>query len=112
MVYVAFRFDLRFAPGGIVALLHDALITLGVYVLLRKEVKLATVAALLTIVGYSINDTIVVYDRIRENMQRMRNANLFTVINVSTSQTLGRTIITSGVDAALDPRCSSSGARR
>jgi preprotein translocase subunit SecF len=97
VVYVAFRFDLRFAPGGIVALLHDALITLGVYVVLQKEVTLGTIAAVLTVIGYSINDTIVVYDRIRENMQRMRNANLAHLINVSTSQTLGRTIITSGV---------------
>jgi preprotein translocase subunit SecF len=97
MVYVAFRFDLRFAPGGVVALLHDALITLGIYVLLRKEVTLGTIAAVLTVVGFSINDTIVVYDRIRENMQRMRNANLVHIINVSTSQTLGRTLITSGV---------------
>jgi preprotein translocase subunit SecF len=97
MLYVAFRFDLRFAPGGVVALLHDALITLGVYVVLQKEVTLGTIAAVLTVIGYSINDTIVVYDRIRENMQRMRNANLAHLINVSTSQTLGRTVITSGV---------------
>jgi preprotein translocase subunit SecF len=95
MVYVAFRFDLRFAPGGIIALMHDVLITVGVYVLLRKEVSLATVAALLTIVGFSINDTIVIYDRIRENMQRMRDTSLRQLINVSTTQTLSRTIITS-----------------
>ncbi|MFI5306739.1 MAG: protein translocase subunit SecF [Polyangiales bacterium] len=97
VVYIALRFDLRFAPGGVVALLHDALITLGVYVVLQKEVTLGTIAAVLTVMGYSINDTIVVYDRIRENMQRMRNANLAHLINVSTSQTLGRTVITSGV---------------
>jgi preprotein translocase subunit SecF len=97
MVYVAFRFDLRFAPGGVVALAHDALITLGVYVVLRKEVTLGTIAAVLTVIGYSINDTIVVYDRIRENMSRMRDVSLAQLINISTSQTLGRTIITSGV---------------
>jgi preprotein translocase subunit SecF len=97
IVYVAFRFDLRFAPGGVVALAHDALITLGVYVVLQKEVTLGTIAAVLTVIGYSINDTIVVYDRIRENMARMRDANLTQIINTSTSQTLGRTIITSGV---------------
>jgi preprotein translocase subunit SecF len=97
MVYVAFRFDLRFAPGGVVALVHDALVTLGVYVLLQKEVTLGTIAAVLTVVGFSINDTIVVYDRIRENMQRMRDASLAQLINISTSQTLGRTVITSGV---------------
>jgi preprotein translocase subunit SecF len=95
MVYVAFRFDLRFAPGGVIAMVHDALITVGLFVLLQKEVNLATIAALLTVVGYSINDTIVVYDRIRENMQRMRDVGLYQLINVSTSQTLSRTIVTS-----------------
>ncbi len=95
MLYVAFRFDLRFAPGGVVAMLHDALITLGIYVLVQKEVNLTTVAALLTIMGYSINDTIVVFDRIRENMVRVRDKSLRELINISTSQTLSRTIITS-----------------
>jgi preprotein translocase subunit SecF len=97
MVYVAFRFDLRFAPGAVVALAHDALITLGMYVLLQREVTLGTIAAVLTVIGFSINDTIVVYDRIRENMVRMRTASLVHIINTSTSQTLGRTVITSGV---------------
>ncbi len=95
MLYVAFRFDLRFAPGGVIAMFHDALITLGVYVLLQKEVNLTTVAALLTIMGYSINDTIVVYDRIRENMVRVRDKSLRELINLSTSQMLSRTIVTS-----------------
>ena len=95
MLYVAFRFDLRFAPGGVIAMFHDALITLGVYVLLQKEVNLTTVAALLTIMGYSINDTIVVYDRIRENMVRVHDKSLRELINISTSQTLSRTIVTS-----------------
>lgn len=95
MVYVAFRFDLRFAPGGIVALVHDVMITIGAYVLVRKEVGLTTVAALLTILGYSINDTIVVYDRIRENLGRHRGKSLREIINISTSETLGRTIMTS-----------------
>jgi preprotein translocase subunit SecF len=97
MVYIAFRFDLRFAPGGVVALAHDALITLGLYVVLQKEVTLGTIAAILTVIGYSINDTIVIYDRIRENMQRMRDATLAQLINVSTSQTLGRSVITSAM---------------
>jgi len=96
MVYVAFRFDLRFAPGGVLALLHDAILTVGVYVLVQKEVNLTTVAALLTIVGYSINDTIVVFDRIRENMGRLRDKSLTELINISTSQMLSRTIVTSG----------------
>ena len=95
MLYVAFRFDMRFAPGGVIAMLHDALITLGIYVLLQKEVNLTTVAALLTIMGYSINDTIVVYDRIRENMVRVRDKSLRELINISTSQMLSRTIVTS-----------------
>jgi len=96
MVYIAFRFDLRFAPGGVIALAHDALITLGIYVVLQKEVTLGTIAAILTVIGFSINDTIVIYDRIRENMTRMRDATLVQLINVSTSQTLGRSVITSG----------------
>ena len=95
MVYVALRFDLRFAPGGVVAMVHDVLITIGVFILLQKQVTLATVAALLTVLGYSINDTIVVYDRIRENMQRQRDLSLYEIINVSTSQTLSRTVVTS-----------------
>ena len=97
MGYVAMRFDLRFAPGGIVALMHDALITVLVFVVLQREVNLSTVAALLTILGYSINDTIVIFDRIRENMTRMRDASLYQLINVSTTQTLSRSILTSFV---------------
>jgi preprotein translocase subunit SecF len=97
MAYVAMRFDLRFAPGGIIALIHDGLITVLVFVVLRREINLSTVAALLTILGYSINDTIVIFDRIRENMTRMRNATLFELINVSTTQTLSRSILTSFV---------------
>ena len=96
MVYVAFRFDLRYAPGAVVALFHDAIITVGVFVLLQKEFNLAIIAALLTIVGYSINDTIVVYDRVRENVGRYRDRSLHDLINISTSEMLGRTVMTSG----------------
>jgi preprotein translocase subunit SecF len=96
LVYVAFRFDLRFAPGAVVALMHDAIITVGAFILLQREFNLTIVAALLTIVGYSINDTIVVYDRIRENLGRHRDKSLYDIINISTSQMLSRTIITSG----------------
>jgi preprotein translocase subunit SecF len=95
MVYVAFRFDLRFAPGGVIALIHDVLITLLVLVVFRREVNVGTIAALLTVVGYSINDTIVIYDRIRENMAKMRDTTLAQLINISTSQTMSRTVITS-----------------
>lgn len=97
MVYVAFRFDLRFAPGGIIALVHDALITVGVLVLVQREFNLTTVASLLTIIGYSINDTIVIYDRIRENTARYRGKSMSELINISTSEMLSRTIITSGI---------------
>jgi preprotein translocase subunit SecF len=96
MVYVAFRFDLRFAPGGVIALVHDALLTVGAFVLLQREFNLTIVAALLTIVGYSINDTIVVYDRIRENLGRLRDRSLYDIINISQSEMLSRTIITNG----------------
>jgi preprotein translocase subunit SecF len=97
MVYVAFRFDLRFAPGGVIAIFHDAIIVLGAYVLVQKELTLGTIAAILTIIGYSINDTIVIFDRIRENLARARDATLTEVINQSLTQTLSRTIITSSV---------------
>lgn len=96
MVYIAFRFDLRFAPGAVLALIHDAVVTLGLLVLLQKELSLTTVAALLTIVGYSVNDTVVVYDRVRENLGKMRGAGFIKIINTSLSETLSRTILTSG----------------
>lgn len=95
MIYVAFRFDLRFAPGGILALTHDALMTMGFFVVTRKEVTISTVAAILTVVGYSMNDTIIVYDRIRENLARRRNTRMLDVINISVSEMLSRTILTS-----------------
>ena len=97
MAYIAFRFDLRFAPGGIVALVHDVGIAMGAMIIARKEITLSTVAAMLTIVGYSITDTVVVYDRIRENLGKHRNLSFSAVINMSVSEMLGRTLITSGV---------------
>jgi preprotein translocase subunit SecF len=96
MIYLAFRFDLRFAPGVVLACLHDALVVLGVFVILRKEVTLTTIAAVLTVVGYSMNDTVVVYDRIRENLGKHRGKSFGDVINLSVSETLSRTILTSG----------------
>ncbi len=95
MIYVAFRFDLRFAPGGILALFHDCMVVLGFFVITRKEVTISTVAALLTVVGYSMNDTVIVFDRIRENMMKRRVAKLLDVINVSVSEMLSRTLLTS-----------------
>ena len=95
LIYVAFRFDLRFAPGAVICLAHDVIITTGIFVILQREIVLATIAALLTIVGYSLNDTIVVFDRIRENLAKIRERELRTVVNKSINETLGRTIITS-----------------
>ena len=96
MLYLAFRFDLRFAPGVVLACVHDALVVLGVFVIFHKEVTLSTIAAVLTIVGYSMNDTVVVYDRIRENLGKHRGKSFGDVINLSVSETLSRTILTSG----------------
>ena len=94
MAYIAFRFDLRFAPGAVVSLVHDAVGTIGIFILLGKEINLTTVAAALTIVGYSVNDTVIVYDRVRENLGRLRGATFFQLINTSISEMLGRTILT------------------
>lgn len=96
MAYVAFRFDLRFAPGGVIALVHDSLVTVGVLTLLGRELNLTTVAAVLTIIGYSVNDTVVVYDRVRENLGKLRGSSFPRLINVSISEMLSRTVLTSG----------------
>ncbi len=95
LIYVAFRFDLSFAPGAVAALAHDVTITIGVFCLIGHEFTLPTIGALLTIVGYSLNDTIVVYDRIRENLRRFPQRDLGEVINVSLNETLSRTVLTS-----------------
>ena len=94
MAYVAFRFDLRFAPGGVLALIHDALGMVGILVLIGEEINLTTIASALTIVGYSVNDTVIVYDRVRENLGKLRGATFRHLINVSTSEMLGRTLLT------------------
>jgi len=95
LVYVAFRFKhWDFATAGVIALLHDVLITYGLLIVMGRQIDLLVVTALLTIAGYSINDTIVIYDRIRENMPKMRKSSLKDLINVSLNQTLSRTIIT------------------
>jgi len=93
---VCFFFKLKFALGAIIALIHDVIITLGVFSLFNIEVTLTIVAALLTIVGYSLNDTIIVFDRIRENSRRARRQDLTLTINESINQTLSRTVLTSG----------------
>ncbi len=95
LIYVGVRFEFRYALGGIVALIHDVLITITFLSLFDKEFDLNIVAALLTIIGYSINDTIVIFDRIRENSRKNTRMPLLDVINVSVNQTLSRTILTS-----------------
>jgi preprotein translocase subunit SecF len=94
LIYIAFRFEFRFGVGGILALVHDTIITVGALSLLDKEFDLTIVAALLTIIGYSINDTIVVFDRIRENVRKNVKQDLATLINTSVNETLSRTILT------------------
>ncbi|KPL06413.1 preprotein translocase subunit SecF [bacterium SM23_57] len=96
VIYISWRFEFKFAMGAIVALIHDVLITLGVFSVLNFEISLAIVAAFLTIVGYSLNDTIVVYDRIRENVKKLRASSYFDIINTSINETLSRTVLTSG----------------
>jgi preprotein translocase subunit SecF len=95
LIYVAFRFEWRFALGSVFALFHDVLLTLGVFSLLQLEFDLTVLAAILAVIGYSLNDTIVVSDRIRENFRKIREGGPAEVINISLTQTLSRTFITS-----------------
>jgi preprotein translocase subunit SecF len=97
LVYIWFRFEWVYGLGAVIAVFHDTLITLGLFSLLNKEISLTVVAALLTLVGYSMNDTIVVFDRIRENLKILRREKLGSVINISVNQTLSRTVLTSGL---------------
>jgi preprotein translocase subunit SecF len=103
--YIALRFELRFGVGAAIALLHDVLMTIGALSIANMEFDLTTVAGLLTVVGYSVHDTVIVSDRIRENMKKMRRESLATIMNISINETLSRTLITSGtailVTAAL-----------
>ena len=96
LIYVTIRFEFRFALGAVLALFHDVLITLGIFSILNKEFDLTVLAAFLTIVGYSLNDTIIVFDRIRENMNKYLKTKFPTIINRSVNETLSRTILTSG----------------
>jgi preprotein translocase subunit SecF len=97
LVYVSLRFEFRFGVGAVVALIHDSIITIGALILTHRDFNLTTIAALLTIVGYSVNDTIVVCDRIRENIRRMKRVTFHELINASINETLSRTILTSFV---------------
>jgi len=95
-LYIAFRFQLKFSVGAILSLAHDVIFTLGLFALLGLQFDLTVMAALLAVIGYSLNDTIIVYDRIRENFRKLRKGDAEEIINVSLTQTLGRTLATSG----------------
>ena len=95
LFYIWIRFEWQFSLGAIVALLHDVLITLGVFSLFNLEINLSIVAAVLTIVGYSMNDTVVIFDRVRENLKKFSDIKIFNLTNISINETLSRTIITS-----------------
>jgi len=97
LIYLWFRFELIYGVGAVVACLHDTIITIGAFSLLNKDITLTVIAAILTLIGYSMNDTIVVYDRIRENIKLLRREALTDVVNKSINQTLSRTILTSGL---------------
>ncbi len=97
LIYIAFRFEWVYGAAAVIAVFHDVLITLGLFSLLHFEISLTVIAALLTLVGYSMNDTIVIFDRIRENTRLMRRESFATIVNRSINQTLSRTILTSGL---------------
>jgi preprotein translocase subunit SecF len=97
LLYIAFRFEWTYGAAAVIAVFHDVLITLGFFSIFQLEVNLTVIAALLTLVGFSVNDTIVVFDRIRENLRMHRRSTLYDVTNDSINQTLSRTIITSGL---------------
>ena len=95
LIYIWIRFEWQFSLGAIVALFHDVIITLGIFSLFGLEINLSIVAAVLTIVGYSMNDTVVIFDRVRENLRKYSDINIFELTNISINETLSRTIITS-----------------
>jgi preprotein translocase subunit SecF len=97
LVYLWFRFELIYGVGAVVACFHDTIITVGFFSLLNKDISLTVIAAILTLIGYSMNDTIVVFDRIRENIKLLRRESLTDIVNKSINQTLSRTILTSGL---------------
>src|SRR5215510_5574068 len=97
LVYIAFRFEWIYGAAAVFAVFHDTLVTLGLFSIFNREINLMVIAVLLTLVGYSVNDTIVVFDRIRENLKIRRRDNLATIMNESINQTLSRTILTSGL---------------
>jgi preprotein translocase subunit SecF len=95
LIYVAFRFEYRFSLGAVAALIHDVLITLGIFSILQLDFDLSVLAAILAVIGYSLNDTIVVFDRVRENFRKIRKKTSLEVVNISVNQTISRTLMTS-----------------
>ena len=95
LLYVAWRFEHKFSLGSVAALFHDVIITLGIFSIFRMEFDLTVLAAILAVIGYSLNDTIVVYDRIRENFRTLRKGSSEKIMNISLNQTLSRTLMTS-----------------
>ncbi len=95
LIYVAFRFEYRFSLGAVAALVHDVLITLGIFSVLQLDFDLSVLAAILAVIGYSLNDTIVVFDRVRENFRKIRKKTSLEVVNISINQTISRTLMTS-----------------
>ena len=95
LFYIWIRFEWQFAVGAVVALIHDVTITIGIFALIGLEFNLSIIAALLTIVGYSLNDTVIVFDRIRENLKKFRKKQLMELLNISVNETLSRTVMTS-----------------
>ena len=94
LIYIWFRFEWQFSLGAVIALIHDVLLKLGIFSLLQLEFNLSIIAAILTIVGYSMNDTVVVYDRVRENLRKHRKKDILDLLNISINETLSRTIMT------------------
>jgi preprotein translocase subunit SecF len=97
LIYIMLRFHIRFAPGAVMALIHDVFITLGIFSIFRLEFDLTVLAAILAVMGYSLNDTIVVFDRIRENFRKIRKGTPQEIMNISVNQTLSRTVMTSSL---------------
>ena len=95
LFYIWIRFEWQFSIGAVTALIHDVIITMGIFSLLQIEFNLSIIAALLTIIGYSMNDTVVVYDRIRENLRKYKQMNIYELINQSLNETMSRTLLTS-----------------
>jgi preprotein translocase subunit SecF len=95
MLYLVVRFDIRYAPGAVIALLHDAIVVIGAFALTWQEFSLTTVAAILTVIGYSVNDTVIIFDRIRENTGKLKDKKFIRIMNISINETLSRSLLTS-----------------